>query len=283
MTAFLKMHGLGNDFAIFDARIFPVAVDPHSAKAIADRRYGIGCDQVIVMEQGKNGAAAFVRFFNSDGAEVEACGNGSRCVAFLLMAEAETHEVKLATAGGPLFCQSAGPSAVTIDMGPPHLDWREIPMAQAVDTASFALPVFGFDDPALNACAAVSLGNPHCVLFVDDAEKAPVATLGPAVERHPWFPARTNVEFVERLSQTALRMRVWERGAGITRACGTGASAVAVAAHIRGLTGRKVNVALDGGELQIEWRESDEHVLMTGPVAFCFGGEVNIPALAAGA
>jgi diaminopimelate epimerase len=213
---------------------------------------------------------------------VEACGNGSRCVAFLLMAEAETDQIKLTTAGGSLFCQSAGPSAVTIDMGTPHLDWREIPMAQAVDTASFALPVFGFDDPALTACSAVSMGNPHCVLFVDDAEKAPVATLGPAVERHPWFPARTNVEFVERLSPTALRMRVWERGAGITRACGTGASAVAVAAHIRGLTGRKVSVRLDGGELRIEWRESDEHVLMTGPVAFSFGGDVNIPALTAG-
>jgi diaminopimelate epimerase len=283
MTAFLKMHGLGNDFAIFDARTFPVALDAMSAKAIADRRFGIGCDQVIVMEKGKNGAAAFLRFFNSDGAQAEACGNGSRCAAFLLMAEAETDRIELATAGGPLLCQSAGHSAVTVDMGPPRLDWREIPMTQAVDTASFALPVPGFDYPSLNAAAAVSVGNPHCVLFVDRVEAAPVATLGPAIERHPWFPARTNVEFVERRSSDAVRMRVWERGAGITRACGTGACAAAVAAHIRGLTGRKVSVLLDGGALSIEWREHDDHVLMTGPVAFSFGGEVNIPALAAGA
>jgi diaminopimelate epimerase len=277
------MHGLGNDFAIFDARTFPVALDATSAKAIADRRFGIGCDQVIVMEKGKNGAAAFLRFFNADGAEAEACGNGSRCAAFLLMTEAETDRIELATAGGPLLCQSAGHSAVTVDMGLPRLDWREIPMTQAVDTASFALPVPGFDNPALNAAAAVSVGNPHCVLFFDSADEAPVATLGPAIERHPWFPARTNVEFVERRSSDAVRMRVWERGAGITRACGTGACAAAVAAHIRGLTGRKVSVLLDGGALAIEWRERDDHVLMTGPVAFSFGGEVNIPALAAGA
>jgi diaminopimelate epimerase len=283
MTAFLKMHGLGNDFAIFDARTFPVALDAISAKAIADRRSGIGCDQVIVMEKGKNGAAAFLRFFNADGAEAEACGNGSRCAAFLLMAEAETDRIELATAGGPLLCQSAGHGAVTVDMGAPRLDWREIPMTQAVDTASFVLPVPGFDNPTLNAAAAVSVGNPHCVLFFDSAEEAPVATLGPAIERHPWFPARTNVEFVERRSSDAVRMRVWERGAGITRACGTGACAAAVAAHIRGLTARNVSVLLDGGTLLIEWRERDDHVLMTGPVAFSFGGEVNIPALAAGA
>jgi diaminopimelate epimerase len=281
MTAFLKMHGLGNDFAIFDARVFPIALDAASAKAIADRRRGIGCDQVIVMEKGSNGANAFMRIFNADGGEVESCGNAARCVAYLLMAEAETDRIKLATAGGPLFCQAAERGAVTVDMGEPHLDWREIPMSQAVDTASFALSVPGFGEPALASAAAVSVGNPHCVLFVKDAQTAPVAKLGAAIERHPWFPARTNVEFVERRDDGHLRMRVWERGAGITQACGTGACAAAVAASVRGLTGRRVRVALDGGELVIEWRESDGHVLMTGPVDFSFGGEVNIPALAA--
>jgi diaminopimelate epimerase len=282
MTSFLKMHGLGNDFVIFDGRTFPVPVDALSAKAIADRKRGIGCDQVIVMEPAKNGAAAFMRIFNADGGEVESCGNAARCVALLLMAERETDSIQLASSGGPLLCRSAGEDAVTVDMGPPHLDWREIPMAQAVDTESFALAVPDFTEPALSAAAAVSMGNPHCVLFVRDAEAAPVAALGAAIERHPWFPSRTNVEFVERRSEDSLRMRVWERGAGITLACGTGACAAVVAAHLRGLTGRKVRVILDGGALDIEWRENDGHVLMTGPTRFAFAGEVNITGLVAG-
>ena len=279
MTTFLKMHGLGNDFVIFDARTFPVPVDPAAAKAIADRKRGIGCDQVIVMEPAKNGAAAFMRIFNADGSEVESCGNAARCVAYLLMAERETDHIQLASPGGPLLCRSAEDDAVTVDMGPPRLDWREIPMAQAVDTASFALSVPGFDDPALRSVAAVSMGNPHCVLFVKDADAAPVAKLGAAIEQHPWFPARTNVEFVERRGEALLRMRVWERGAGITLACGTGACAALVAANLRGLVGRKARLILDGGELAIEWRESDDHVLMTGPTRFSFAGEVHIPAL----
>jgi len=281
MTSFLKMHGLGNDFAIFDGRTFPILLDAVAARAIADRKRGIGCDQVIVMEKGANGTNAFMRIFNADGGEVESCGNAARCVGFLLMAEAETDKVTLGSLGGPLLCLSAGPDAVTVDMGPPHLDWREIPMAQAVDTASFALPVPGFDDVALDAAAAVSVGNPHCILFVENAESAPVATLGAAIEHHPWFPARTNVEFVERRDAGHLRMRVWERGAGITQACGTGACAAAVAASLRGIAGRKVTIVLDGGELIIDWRESDGHVLMTGPVGFAFGGEVDIRSLAA--
>jgi diaminopimelate epimerase len=279
MTSFLKMHGLGNDFVIFDARTFPVPMDSKAVRAVADRKHGIGCDQVIVMEPAKNGAAAFMRIFNGDGGEVESCGNAARCVGFLMMAERETDHIALESPGGPLLCQMAGREDVTVDMGVPRLDWREIPMAQAVDTQSFALSVPGFSDPALLAAAAVSVGNPHCVLFVEDAEKAPVATLGAAIEHHPWFPSRTNVEFVERRSDGALRMRVWERGAGITLACGTGACAAAVAANLRGLTARKVKLILDGGELTIEWRESDGHIMMTGPTHFSFAGEVSIPDL----
>jgi diaminopimelate epimerase len=282
MTSFLKMHGLGNDFVIFDARTFPLPLAPAAAKAIADRKRGIGCDQVIVIEPPKNGAAAFMRIFNADGGEVESCGNAARCVAYLLMAERESNRIELATSGGSLLCQTAEGDAVTVDMGPPRLDWREIPMAQAVETESFILPVPGFDDAALQSVAAVSMGNPHCVLFVESADAAPVAALGPAIERHPWFPSRTNVEFVERRSESALRLRVWERGAGITLACGTGACAAVVAANLRGLTGRKAKVILDGGDLAIEWRESDDHVLMTGPARFSFAGEVDVPSLAAG-
>ena len=280
MTSFLKMHGLGNDFAIFDARIFPVPLDAAGARAVADRRTGIGCDQVIVMEPAKNGAAAFMRIFNADGSEVEACGNAARCVAYLLMAERETSSIEIDTAAGKLSCSGKGANAVTVDMSAPRLDWREIPMAQAVDTASFALGIAGFNEPALRNVLAVSMGNPHCVLFVKDAEAAPVAELGPRIEHHPWFPARTNVEFVSALPSGALRMRVWERGAGITRACGTGACAAAVAASLRGLSGRQSDVVLDGGVLKIHWRESDDHVLMTGPVRFAFGGEIDLSQLA---
>ena len=283
MTTFLKMHGLGNDFVIFDARIFPLPLDPITAKAIADRKRGIGCDQVIVMEPAKNGAGAFMRIFNADGGEVESCGNAARCVAYLLMAERESDHIALETSGGPLFCRTAAENAVTVDMGPPRLDWREIPMAQAVDTEGFALPVPGFDEAALQSAVALSMGNPHCVLFVKDAEAAPVARLGAAIERHPWFPSRTNVEFVERRSDSSLRMRTWERGAGITLACGTGACAAVVAGSLRGLTARKATVMLDGGELEIEWREADDHVLMTGPVKFSFAGEVSLPTLMADA
>ena len=278
MTAFLKMHGLGNDFAIFDARTFPLALNSASAKAIADRRRGIGCDQVIVMESAK-GAGAFMRSFNADGGEVESCGNATRCVGYLLMAEAGSDEVKIETKGGPLVCRRAERGKVTVDMGAPRLDWREIPMAQAVDTASFSLDVPGFKDRALKSAAAVSVGNPHCVLFVDNAEQAAVESLGPAIEHHPWFPLRTNVEFVERRGPRHLRMRVWERGVGVTLACGTGACAAAVAASLRGLTERDVTVQLDGGDLDIAWRESDGHVLMTGPVGFSFAGEIDLKAL----
>src|SRR5579872_2769347 len=218
MTSFLKMHGLGNDFAIFDGRVFPVPLTPAMARAIADRKRGIGCDQVIVMEKGHNGAAAFMRIFNADGSEVESCGNAARCVASLLMAEHESDRLEIATAGGLLSC-SRGNGEVTVDMGSPRLDWREIPMAQAVDTANFAIRVSGFEQEYLNSAAAVSMGNPHCVLFVDDPDSAPVAELGAAIEHHPWFPFRTNVEFASVQLQNRLRMRVWERGAGITQAC----------------------------------------------------------------
>ena len=281
MTSFLKMHGLGNDFVIFDGRVFPIPLTAAIARAIADRKRGIGCDQVIVMEKAGDCAAAFMRIFNADGGEVESCGNAARCVAWLLMAEHETDTLEITTSGGRLVCIGAVPDCVTVDMGSPRLDWREIPLTQAVDTVDFALPVIGFAQDYLQHVSAVSMGNPHCILFVDEAETAPVAELGAAIEHHPWFPYRTNVELVSKRSHDNLRMRVWERGAGITLACGTGACAVAVAAHLRGLTGRKVTVTVDGGDLHVDWRGSDDHVLMTGPVRFSFAGEVDLAELVA--
>jgi len=278
MTRFLKMHGLGNDFAVFDARQSPLALGAGDVRAIADRRRGIGCDTVIVVEHDAQGADAFMRIYNADGGEVEACGNAARCVAKRLIEESGKEVVRIASTGGLMECRKAG-DLVTVDFGPPQFDWREIPMAQAVDTQSFVLPVENFSDSALGGASALATGNPHLVLFVEDAGSAPVDTLGPAIEHHPWFPKRTNVEFVERRSNNEIRMRVWERGVGITQACGTGACASVVASARRGLTGRNVTVELDGGVLAIEWRESDDHMLMTGPAMLSFEGDVDISAL----
>jgi diaminopimelate epimerase len=279
MTPFLKMHGLGNDFVVFDARKHGLRLDARLARAVADRHFGIGCDQVIVIEQGANGSDAFMRIYNADGGQAESCGNAARCLAQLLMDDEEVSEVVIGTAGGPLRCFSAGSGAVTADMGAPRLDWREIPMSQAVDTVSFALPLAGFGDRVLNECAAVNIGNPHCVVFVPDAAAVAIGKLGPAIENHPWFPARANAVFAEKRGET-LRVRVWERGSGVTLACGTGACAAVVAAARRELVDRRSGVVMDGGTLDIEWRESDGHVLMTGPVALSFRGETDLEALA---
>ncbi|HEY1708963.1 MAG TPA: diaminopimelate epimerase [Rhizomicrobium sp.] len=274
MTAFLKMHGLGNDFAVFDARNAAVALDAATAKAVADRRFGIGCDQVIVIGRSANGADATMRILNADGGEVEACGNATRCVAQLLMEERDVASVKIDTPAGLLACSDAGSGLVTVDMGRPEFDWKKIPLAREVDTNGFALDRTPF------TASALATGNPHCVIFVDDTEAVPLAKLGPQIEHHPLFPARVNVEFATVQTRNALRMRVWERGVGITSACGTGACASAIAAMRRGLTDRKVTVTLDGGQLLIEWR-ADDHMLMTGPATLAYRGEVDLTALTA--
>lgn len=275
MTFFLKMHGLGNDFVVFDGRKTPLEIDASLARAIADRRSGIGCDQIIVMESSKNASQTVMRIMNADGGEVESCGNAARCVARLLMNETGTQDVQIDTLGGPLSCSDAGHGEVTVDIGPPRLDWNEIPLSKAVDTNGFAIEANGVSVLA----SAVSVGNPHLVLFVDDVSAVDVARTGSTLEHHPLFPERTNVEFVQILSPTRMRMRVWERGVGITRACGTGACAVLVAAARRKLSSRKAEIVLDGGTLLIEWRERDGHVLMTGPSSFSFSGDVDLALL----
>ncbi|HEX4303236.1 MAG TPA: diaminopimelate epimerase [Rhizomicrobium sp.] len=276
MTPFLKMHGLGNDFVVFDARKQGLALDSATARGVADRHLGIGCDQVIVIHPGRDGADAIMQVRNCDGSEVEQCGNATRCVARLLMEETGRDAVRIDTLGGPLLCSDAGGGAITVDWGKPRLMWDEVPMASATDTNLFELNV----DGAKHEASAVSVGNPHVVLFVEDAEAAPVAALGPRIETHPLFPERTNVEFVSVHGDDKLRMRVWERGAGITLACGSGACAVAAAAFRRGLTGRKMEIVLDGGSLHLEVRESDDHILMTGPATLSFKGEADLKALA---
>ena len=279
MTAFLKMHGLGNDFAVFDARNQSLALDAATARALADRRFGVGCDQVIVIEPAANGADAFMRIYNSDGGEVESCGNAARCIARLLMDEKGASEIKLDTTGGALVCKADGAN-VSVDMGVPKFGWREIPMAHETDTLSFSIDIADSDFYPLKIASAVNVGNPHVVLFVDDAENAPVAELGPKIEHHPLFPERTNVEFVTLTGLNKLRMRVWERGAGITMACGTGACATMVAAHRRGLVGHKAEVVLDGGSLTLEWGGEGKPVIMTGPWAQAYKGDVDLTALA---
>ena len=275
MTAFLKMHGLGNDFVVFDARDSAFTLSAAQVRKIADRHFGIGCDTVVAIRPGGAEADASLLFYNADGSESESCFNASRCVARLLMDERGLARVKLLTKGGLLVASDAGKGLVTVDMGAPHLQWQQVPLAQARDTTSFTLEVGASSLPA----SAVSMGNPPCILFVPDAASAPVALLGPKIETLPLFPRHTNVEFAQVLDRGRIRMRVWERGVGITLACGSGACATAVAAIRRGLTGRKVELLLDGGALIIEWREEDGHVLMTGPTAMPFRGRVELDQL----
>lgn len=271
------MHGLGNDFVVFDARRVPLALDLASARAVADRHTGIGCDQVIVLERARNRGDALMRIFNADGNEVEACGNAARCVARLLMEEMDCSLVDIDSAGGLLRCADAKDGRVTVDMGIPKFDWQEIPLSEAMDTNTLALWIDGIELDA----AAVSVGNPHCVVFVADADKASVAQIGSRLERHALFPKRTNVEFVGVVGPEELRVRVWERGVGVTRACGTGTCASVLASARRGLTRRNCEVNLDGGVLTVEWRKSDDHVLLTGGASFAFAGEVDLAGLEA--
>ncbi|RME62008.1 MAG: diaminopimelate epimerase [Alphaproteobacteria bacterium] len=273
--SFVKMHGLGNDFVIFDARREPLLFSPEQVRLLADRRFGIGCDQVIVIEPAgpaHGDADLFLRFYNADGTESGACGNGSRCAAALAFAEAPRRRLAIATKGGRLVAESAANGAVSVDMGPPRLDWRDIPLARAMDTLHLPIAEGPLHDPV-----AVSMGNPHAVFFVADVAAVDLAAVGPALEAHPLFPERANISIVEIAAPDRLRLRVWERGAGLTLACGTAACAAVVAAARRGAAARTARVALPGGALEINWRESDDHVVMTGPVAVSFMGMTEVP------
>lgn len=270
---FLKMNGLGNDFVVVEARTQPFSPTPEEVRAIARRDGGIGCDQLVSLEPSSVGDAR-VRFWNADGAEVGACGNGSRCVGWLLMQAAGADKAVLDTEGGLLTATRAGDLQVCVDMGEPRLAWDQIPLSEALDTRRIELQVGPIDAPHLHSPGCVNMGNPHVVFFVDDAETAPVREAGSLIEHHPLFPEGVNVGFAEVRARDRIRLRVWERGAGLTRACGTGACAAVVAAVRRRLCDRAAVVELDGGELRIEWRETDGHVLMTGPVEIEFTGQL---------
>jgi diaminopimelate epimerase len=274
-VTFIKMHGLGNDFVVVDARRHRVELGAGQARAIADRRTGVGCDQVIVIEPPANGLAdAFMRIRNADGGEVEACGNAARCIAGMIMREKRSAHAVIETAAGLLDAESAGDDRVSVDMGRISFDWRDIPLSDAVDTLHLDIEAGPLRDGV-----AVNIGNPHAVFFVEDCEAVPLEIFGPIVERNPLFLQRTNVEAAQIVSSDLVRLRVWERGVGLTRACGTGACAMVAAASRRGLIGRAANVQLDGGLLHIEWLK-DDHVLMTGPVAVSFTGTLDDTLLA---
>ncbi|MEQ9643151.1 MAG: diaminopimelate epimerase [Alphaproteobacteria bacterium] len=272
-AAFIKMHGLGNDFVVLDARARALRLDNDQVRAIADRKSGVGCDQLIVLEPARD-ADAFMRIYNADGGEVEACGNATRCVGALLFAETGRQHADILTGAGRLLADAAPGGRVAVDMGVPRLEWRQIPLAREMDTLHLDLSLGPLSDPV-----AMNIGNPHATFFVPDAEAVDIADLGPQLEVHPLFPERVNVGIASLSAPDTLRFRVWERGVGITRACGTGACAAAVAAARRGLTGRTVDVDLDGGRLRLEWRD-DNHVVMTGPVATSFTGMLDASLLA---
>lgn len=279
---FIKMHGLGNDFVVLDNRSSAFRVQAEAARAVADRRTGVGCDQVISIEPATDPAAdVFMRIHNPDGSEVGACGNGTRCVAALLFAETGKTEAMIETLGGLLHARAAANGRVSVDMGAPRLAWNEIPVAREMDTAHLELTLGPASAPVLSDPVGVNMGNPHAVFFVDDAEAIDLPTVGPMLERHPLFPERANISVAQVLSRDTIRLRVWERGAGITQACGSGACAAAVAGARRDLTERRVRIRLDGGELAIDWR-ADDHVDMTGPVATSYTGVLDPSLLPAG-
>lgn len=266
-VAFRKMHGLGNDFVVLDQRRDPVRIDAAAARALTDRHTGIGCDQLLLLEPPRDARAqVFMRILNPDGSEAEACGNGTRCVASLVADETQRREVTIETAAGLLVASIDTAGIATVDMGAPRLGWRDIPLSRETDTLHVDLRLGPLADPV-----CTNMGNPHATFLVDNAEAIDLAALGPELEHHALFPERANIGIAEMRGRETIRFRVWERGAGITRACGSGACAALVAAHRRGLAGERATVLLDGGKLDIAWPDRG-HVLMAGPVALSFEG-----------
>lgn len=275
------MHGLGNDFVIVDARDTPLRVSDAGTRRLSDRHTGIGFDQLIALDApagDEDDADVNVRIFNADGGEVAACGNAMRCVARLLL-NGDDRRLAIRTGAGLLHAwrNPDDPDRYSVDMGPARDGWRDIPLARECDTDHLPLARGPLSDPV-----AVNMGNPHAVFFVDDVAAIPIETLGPELEHDPIFPERANIGVAQLTGADRLRLRVWERGAGLTLACGSGACAAAVAAHRRGLTGRTVRIDVDGGSLDLEWR-ADNHVIMSGPAVESFRGAVAEDAFSAAA
>lgn len=265
--SFLKMHGLGNDFIVLDGRDGSAMPDAVQMQALADRHKGIGCDQLMVLMPPLEGIDVVLDMYNADGSVAGACGNGTRCVASLMMDEKGENQVIIRTKAGDLLAWRDMVGAdISVQMGPVHTSWQDIPLSRAADTAALDLGLDGF-----GLATAVSVGNPHAVFFIENAEAVDIEKWGPKAETHPIFANRANIEFVQVLSRREIRMRVWERGVGITMACGSGACAAVSASVLRGLTENQVTVQLDGGALEIDWRDGDAvsggQIVMTGPVS----------------
>jgi diaminopimelate epimerase len=275
---FVKMNGLGNEIVVVDMRATPAAILPAEARAAAA---GAPFDQLMALYPARTpGTDAFVRIFNNDGSESGACGNGTRCIADIVFGETGKTALTFETRSGLLNCwKGAAPLTSTVDMGAPRFDWRDIPLAEEFrDTRAIELQIGPIDAPVLHSPSAVSMGNPHAIFWVDDVNAYDLGRFGPLLENHPIFPERANITLAAVESREHLVIRTWERGAGLTKACGSAACAAAVSAARTKRTGRKVTVTLPGGDLLVEWRESDNHVLMTGPVAYEFEGRFD-PAL----
>ena len=269
---FLKMNGLGNDFVVVDARVDAFPVTEAQARAIADRTSGIGCDQLIVLEK-SDSADVTMRIWNAEGGEVESCGNASRCIADLLMAETGNDTATIITKGGFLAAKKAGDKLVTIDQGVPRFGWKDIPLSEAfADTRHIELQIGPIDKPLIHSPSVVNVGNPHCIFWVDDLDVVDLAKVGPMIENHPLFPERINVTLAKVLARDHVVLKVWERGAGLTKACGTAACATMAAGHRIKIIDAKCRITLPGGDLFMEQRASDDHILMTGPLAYEFDG-----------
>ena len=265
---FVKMQGAGNDFAVIDNRKAAYKIDAQWAKAVADRRFGVGCDQFIVLEPSKK-ADVFMRIYNPDGSESNACGNATRAIGWQMMRELSADMVTIETKAGLLKCHSAGEATVRVDMGEPKLDWTEIPLSESRNTEHLGIEEGGLMNPV-----AVNMGNPHMVFFVADLNYVNLAKSGPVLEKNPLFTSGANVSAAQVIDGDHIKLQVWERGAGLTLACGTAACATLVAAVRRGLTARKATIQLPGGDLLVEWGK-DNHVQMTGPVAVVFEGSFD--------
>jgi len=274
---FRKMNGLGNDFVVLDARQRALALDADATRRIADRRTGVGCDQLIILEPSRR-ADVFMRIRNADGSEVDACGNATRCIAWLLSRETGRGAATIETNAGLLTAEVAGIDRITIDMGEPRFRWDQIPLRDPFhDTRHIELQIGPIDAPILHSPTVVNVGNPHAIFWVDDVMAYDLARFGPLLENHPIFPERANISLAQVTSRGAIRLRTWERGVGLTKACGTAACAAAVCAVRLDKTDRRVEVTLPGGVLVIEWTARNR-ILMTGPAEDEYAGEVTLPA-----
>jgi diaminopimelate epimerase len=268
LQTFIKMHALGNDFVVFDARTSPITLGNKQLRHLANRHTGVGCDQVIILEPSEK-ADLVMRIFNADGGEVGACGNAARCVGLFLMEEQDTSEILIETQSALLQCRSTTSGLISIDMGKPRLDWHDIPLARQEDTLHLGIAAGPLED-----AVAVNMGNPHAVFLVPDCSSVDLRRLGPILETNAVFPERANISVAEVIDSENIRLRVWERGTGITLACGTAACATLVAANRRGVCERQANIVLDGGVLRIHWQKNGR-VLMTGPATRSFTGAID--------